>query len=134
MTVSQYDFDNAAGPFSPNQTDGGVTTNDFAIVGSGASFDGTYLNVPVGTSLDAGALGIALPTDTDPALTQTRESITLEYIGILPASETPLVSLYRYNQARFALFSHWDAGRMRMQLERDGTTVQLSVYTVGIRN
>ena len=36
--ISTYDFANATGPFAPTQTNGGATTQSFAINGSGATF------------------------------------------------------------------------------------------------
>ncbi len=99
--ISTYNFGNATGPFAPTQTNGGATTQGLAINGSGATFSSGYLNLPANCYLDAGALGITLPTDSDPDLTQTPASLTLTWVGILPAAESPLVSMYEWNQARF---------------------------------
>ncbi|WP_082006241.1 hypothetical protein [Sphingomonas sp. ERG5] len=140
--ISTYSFTNATGPFAPTQTNGGATTHSFAIIGSGATYSGTRLNLPVNTYLDAGQLGITLPTNANPALTQTPASLTLSWIGILPAAESPLCSLFDYGDARFELTAHWDAGKLRVQVERSGTTATLDSIgglsmtaeeTVGVR-
>lgn len=125
MKISTFTFSNATGPYAPSQTDGGVTAHNFAISGSGATFDGTYLRLPAGTYLTAGMAGISLPTNTDPAKTQTPEEFTLEYTGILPADESPLVSLFDYGDGRIDLYSHWDTGRLRANFERNGTTAMI---------
>lgn len=140
--ISTYDFGNAAGPFVPTQTNGGATTQSLAISGSGATFSSGHLNLPAHCYLDAGALGITLPTDSDPALTQTPASLTLTWAGILPAAESALVSMYEWDEARFELTAHWDAGRLRVRIERSGTATYLdsigglsmtSEETVGVR-
>src|SRR3546814_1918619 len=123
--ISTYDFGNATGPFAPSQTNGGATTQSLAISGSGATYSGGYLNLPAACYLDAGELGITLPTDSDPALTQTPTSLTLTWVGILPAAEAPLVSMFEWNQARFELTAHWDPGRLRVRIERSGTDTYL---------
>ena len=140
--ISTYNFGNATGPFAPTQTNGGATTQGLAINGSGATFSSGYLNLPANCYLDAGALGITLPTDSDPDLTQTPASLTLTWVGILPAAESPLVSMYEWNQARFELTAHWDPGKLRVRIERSGTDTYLdsigglsmtSEETVGVR-
>ncbi len=122
--ASDYIFANAAGPFTPQQNNGGVSANTLAIVGPNASFDGTYLNLPKDTYLNGGAFGISLPTTADAATTQTPRSMTLNFVGILPVNETILVSLYSFSKGQFALTKHWEAGRLRAYVERDGRTVE----------
>lgn len=124
MSASVFVFQSATGPYSPTQQDGGATTEDLVLNGPGASFDGTYLEIPAGTFLDAGEAGIDLPTSSDPALTQAPESIALEYVGIVPA-DCVLAELHQYNQARFTLMSHWAGDRIKAIVERDGTSVVL---------
>lgn len=125
MRISTFTFPNATGPYSPTQTNSGVTTQTFTVAGSGATFDGTYLRLPAGTYLTAGMAGIVLPTSTDPAKTQTPEEFTLEYVGILPANESPLVSLFDYNEGQISLYAHWDTGRLRAYFERSGAATMI---------
>ncbi|MEZ5696241.1 MAG: hypothetical protein R3E18_07345 [Sphingomonadaceae bacterium] len=122
MTSSKFTFPDATGPYSPTQANGGVTAEDMALSGSGASYNGTYLALPAGTYLTAGAAGIVTPITGDPATTQTPEELTLEYVGILPTGESPLVSLYDYDDGEFSLYNHWDTGRVRLRIERSGNT------------
>lgn len=123
--ISTYSFGNATGPFAPTQTNGGATTQSFVINGSGATFTSGRLNLPANTFLQAGHIGITLPTDSNPALTQTPASMTLTWVGILPAAESPLVSVYEWEEARFELTAHWDPGKLEVYVERSGTTVLL---------
>lgn len=123
--VSAYAFSNASGPFVPTTIGGGVTDKAFALAGSGASHDGTYLNLTPSSFLDAAAANIALPTDPDPAITQTPESLTLEWTGILPADEAPLVELYDWNTGRMGLYSHWQTGALRANFKRDSESALL---------
>jgi hypothetical protein len=113
--ISTYTFGNAAGPFAPAQTNGGATTQSLLINGPGTTFSNNHLNLPAKTYLNAGAAGITLPTNADPALTQTPASMTLIWTGILPSAEAPLLSIYEWEKARFALYSHWDVGRLRLR-------------------
>lgn len=140
--ISTYNFTNATGPFPPTQTNGGATTNNFVINGLGATYSSGRLNLPADTYLDAGQLGIDLPTNPDPDLTQAPVSLTLGWTGILPAAESPLCSLYEYNEARFELAAHWEAGKLRVRVERSGATAMLDSIgglsmsaeeTVGVR-
>ena len=105
MATSTYTFPNAAGPYAPVQVNGGVTAKSFAINGTGVTFDGTYLDLPAGKYLDAGAANISVATTSDPATTQTPDSMTLEYIGIVP-SDCVLVDLYDYSHGHMGLLSH----------------------------
>lgn len=139
---STYTFVNAVGPFAPAQTNDGASGNNFAISGAGSTFSNNRLNLPVGTYLNAGALGISLPTNADPAKTQTPTSLSFEWIGILPASEVPLCSLHQYAQGRLELTGHWQAGKVRVFVERSGNSVLLDSIsglsntaeeTVGVR-
>ncbi|WP_052071785.1 hypothetical protein [Sphingopyxis sp. MWB1] len=123
--LSSFNLSNGTGPFAPDQTNGGVTTEVLAIVGNGASYSSGRLHLPAGTSLDAGAAGITLPTDPDPALTQTPASCALVWTGILPSEEVVLVSLYKWEQARFALYSHWEPGKLRLNIERNGNSAMI---------
>lgn len=124
QAASSYSPTSASGPYAATQTGGGVSASSLAIVGSGVTFDGTYLNVPQGTYLNGGALGISLPTTAEAATTQTPRSMSLGYVGILPLQETPLVSLYSYGKGQFALTKHWDGGRLRAYVERDGQVAE----------
>jgi hypothetical protein len=125
LVSSTYTMNNAVGPFVPIQINGGATVKNLVISGSGATFSNSRLNLPVGTYLNAGALGVTLPTNADPLKTQTPASLSLEWIGIVPASEVPLCSLHHYAQGRLELSGHWQAGKMRVFVERSGTSVLL---------
>lgn len=133
MSTSTYTFPNASGPYAPVQANGGVTTKSFAISGSGATFDGTYLDLPAGKFLDAGAANISVATTSDPATTQTPDSMTLEYVGIVP-SDCILVDLYDYGHGHMGLLSHWQTGKIKVVLEREGTSVTLESEDGGISN
>lgn len=122
---SVYNFTNAIGPFAPTQTNGGVTTQSFVIVGTKASYKSRRLVLPAKTYLNAGPLGITLATSSNANTTQTPASITLGWTGILPAAEAALCDLYHFSQARFSLFSHWQTGRLRGVFERSGTLLTL---------
>jgi hypothetical protein len=124
ISASTYTPINASSAIAPVQSGSGVSANTLAIVGTGASFDGTYLNLPQGTYLNGGAFGVSLPTTTNPATTQTPRSMMLNFVGILPVNETPLVSLYSYNKGQFALTKHWETGKLRAYVERDGQVAE----------
>lgn len=140
--ISTYNFGNATGPFAPTQSNGGATTQSFAINGSGATFSSGRLNLPANTFLNAGQIGITLPTNPNANLTQTPTSMTLTWVGVLPAAEAPLCSIYKYQEARYELTAHWDSGKLRVHIERNGTTAMLDSIgglsltaeeTVGVR-
>ncbi len=122
---SSYVLDSNSSSFTPAQTNGGVTANSLTVVGTGTSYSGGYFNLPAGTYLSAGAAGITLPTTNDPAITQTPLSFTLEYTGIVPVGSAVLVSLYDYNKACFQLNTHWQAGRVSVNIDRGTTNITL---------
>lgn len=120
--TSTYNFTNATGPFAPTQTNGGATTKSFAIVGTGATYATSRLKLVQNCYLNAGQIGTVLPTTSNPATTQTPHSLTLEWVGKLPSNDAPMISLYHYDQSRFDLSAHWEPGKVRVFIERTGTT------------
>ncbi len=123
IKASGYTMNALAAAYGPTQSNGGVTTGTLAVVGSGASYANNQLNLATGTYLSAGAIGLSLPTTSEPATTQAPRSLTLKFVGVLPQTSTPLVSLYDYSKGRMELSSHWQAGCIAVSLERDGQSV-----------
>ncbi|GAA4770828.1 hypothetical protein GCM10023219_16940 [Stakelama sediminis] len=117
---STYTITALAASYAPAQANGGVTANDLAIVGTGANYSSGRLNLPAGTYLSADAIGISLPTTSDPDTTQAPQSITVGFKGIVPQAEAPLVSLYHYSHAEFSLYGYWQPGQVKVILEREG--------------
>jgi hypothetical protein len=89
--------------------------------------------LPAGKYLDARAANISVATTSDPATTQTPDPMTLEYIGIVP-SDCVLVDLYDYSHGHMGLLSHWQTGKIKVVLEREGTSVTLESDDGGISN
>jgi hypothetical protein len=126
-TGSTYSMNALATAYSPSQSNGGVTPNTLTVVGAGATYSSSRLNLPAGTYLSAGAIGISLPTSSDPATTRTPRSITIGFKGILPQDGAPLVSLYEYDRARFSLHGYWQPGQVSVlsAVSAHGTDLRL---------
>jgi len=120
-TGSAYPLGNATGPFSPTQTGGGATSAQIAIIGSGKSFDGTFLNLAAGTYLASPALGLNVPTSPDASKTQAPMGMTLKFVGIIPASSYVVASVYSYGEGGMTLFGNSTVGTVVIRIERDGT-------------
>src|SRR3546814_6561061 len=96
-----------AASYEPTQANGGVTSNALEVVGTGATYSSGHLNLPAGTYLSADAIGISLPTTSDPDTTQAPRSITVGFKGIVPQATVPLASLYHYSHGEFSLYGYW---------------------------
>lgn len=123
---SAYPLGNAAGPFSPTQTGGGASSAQVAIVGSGKSYDGTYLNLAAGTYLASPALGLNIPTSSDASKTQAPVALTLNFVGVIPTDTYVIASVYSYGEGGVTLFGNWVTGTVVARIERDGVTEEFT--------
>ena len=122
---SVYTMNALAASYPPTQNNGGATTNPMTLVGPGATYTNGLLNLPKGTYLTAGAIGLSVPTTTDPATTEAPRSLTLGFKGIIFQPSTQLMSLYEWARGSMALVSDWQTERVVVILSRDEQSVHV---------
>lgn len=118
-TGSSYAIGNAAGPFSPTQSGGGVASAQLAIQGNG-THDGTHLTLTSGSFLTTPALGISTPTSADAAKTQAPIALQLDFSGIVPSNSWVIASAYSYGEGGIYLTGDWEQAGLIVRIERDG--------------
>lgn len=118
-TASAYQATNASGPFAPAQTGDGASGGALSVNGPGATFDGTYVNLPQDAYLSTPSLGLSLATTANAATTQTPGRFTLGFTGVIPADKRVIAAVLSYAEGGIVLQGNWATNNLIVRIERD---------------